>query len=116
MTQKEYETAIAVAQEMILNTIHLFEEELDRWKDEIVELHQTDKLRSLLNIGLLVAHTERGKAMFLDILQFSTKIDAQIANEYWNHFDDLDNLVKKRYFKIRLNPPNDINANKPIVE
>lgn len=105
MTQREYENAISIARKTILNTIDLFEEGFESSKNEITENKRIKLLRALLEIGLLIAHTDRGRAIFLKILQFSSEIDAELANEFWNEFDDMDNLIRKRYFKIILNTP-----------
>ena len=102
MNKEEYEKAISIARKTILNTIDLFEESFESSKDEIVENNHKKLLRPMLEIGLLIAHTDRGRLIFLRILQFASKIDVELANEFWGHFDDLENLIEKRYFRITV--------------
>ena len=104
MNQLDYEIAISEAQKIVLNNIELFEEAFDRIKDVLVQNKNVKSTRTLLNTALLIAHIEEGKKLFLKILKFSSSIDTALANEYWNEFDDLENLAKKRFFNITIQP------------
>lgn len=100
MTPQEYEKALSIVQKNLLNSIDRLEEAFESSKEEITEYHLTDALKTFLHVGLLVVHTDRGRALFLRILRFSSGIDAGIAEEFWYKFDDIDNLIKKRYFDL----------------
>lgn len=104
MTEQEYETAISIARERVLENIELLEEGFERMKDELAEKKNVKMARTLLNASLLIAHTDEGRRIFLKILKFAGEISAELAEKYWLEFDDIENLVKKHFFNVELGP------------
>lgn len=102
MHQEEYEAAIAKARETVLSGIEGIDEAFEEMKEELYLERRIKMLEALLKMLLLVAHTEQGRSLFLKVLEFSSKLDTEIAIKYWNEFDDIENLVKKRYFNITI--------------
>lgn len=100
MDQKEYEMEINKVREVLLSGIGLFEQSYRELKEEKAETKNEKMIETLLQTTLLIAHTERGKRLFVEMLQFSKDIDIEIAYKYWNIYDDIENLVKNRFFNI----------------
>jgi imidazoleglycerol phosphate synthase glutamine amidotransferase subunit HisH len=100
MTTKEYEAAIETARNVLLPGIGMLETAFEEMKEELVNEQRIKMTETFLNTLLLVAHTEQGKRLFIKILEFSKEIDVEITHKYWNLYDDIENLVKNRYFNI----------------
>lgn len=101
MTQEEYEAAINKAREIVLSNIEMFDEIFEEIKKEKLEREKNIKMiEPFLQLLLLIAHTERGKKLFIKTLEYSKKIDLRLAYKFWDIYDNIEDLVKNRHFNI----------------
>jgi hypothetical protein len=102
MNQKEYEHAISKVREIISNDIDFVEKAFEEMKEELANGKRVKMIETLLQLLLLVAHIDQGKKLFIKVLEFSKTIDLEITHKYWNIYDDIENLVKNKFFNITI--------------
>ncbi|KGN77285.1 hypothetical protein HR17_01190 [Porphyromonas gulae] len=100
MDQQEYEKHIDRIRTLILNGIEAIEEACEEACKLVRETGNTKMLESLLQLLLLVAHKKEGKELFINLLNYAGKVNEELANKYWDVYDDIENLVKNKYFHI----------------
>lgn len=102
-SQEEYEYYLNWVRDSILNFLDAIEEEIN------ADIHPESGngyvpcLEALLNLLLIVSDTDKGERLFIRLLEYAKHKHQELANKYWELFDDRDNLFKRRYYSLKVN-------------
>jgi len=103
LSQEEYEYYLNWVRDTVLDILDDLEEDIEKgihpkFGDSYIPIWET-----LINLILLVSDTDKGKKIYIQLLEYAKHKHPELANEYWELFDDRDNLYKRRYFNLKIN-------------
>lgn len=97
--QQELELRIAVQRQCALENIDGAERTINALVSGLIEPDEYT-VEVSLHVTLLIVHTSRGKELFLRILEFAKTLYPDMAKDYWDAFDNLENIEQTDFFGI----------------
>jgi hypothetical protein len=62
-------------------------------------------MKTSLNLALLISDTEKGKELFITLLEYVKSINPTLADTYWSLYDNEKTVIQRRFYKIQINKP-----------
>lgn len=98
MNQKELEV-IEELRVFILKRIDNIETSIESIKQDFDQEQQVCLFRCLLELLILVAHTNEGRKIYFKILDYMNEFDTELANYYWKLYDmQLESILEDGFF------------------
>ncbi|WP_165043762.1 hypothetical protein [Dysgonomonas sp. ZJ709] len=100
MTQEEYDT-FSKLRIYVYQRMDSFESSVEKIKTDYDQKQQAAILSGIIELVLLVAHTEKGRILFSRILEYVKDFDSEFAEKYWNLYEEeIENIVESGFFKV----------------
>lgn len=100
MTQEEYDT-FSKLRIYVYQRMDSIESSVEKIKTDYDQKQQAAILSGIIELVLLVAHTEKGRILFSKILEYVKDFDSEFAEKYWNLYEEeIENIVESGFFKV----------------
>lgn len=97
--QEELRQRIATIQRISVQGLDLLEQLFDRLISGEFD-NQFFVIQSTLHLTLFASHARKGRQLFLMTLEYVKKIYPEIATEFWEAYDDYENIVQTNFYSL----------------